>query len=117
MRISDWSSDVCSSDLFDQLLAGDVAARGEQRVLAPRIMVERRARHAEFARDILARRLAKAKIAEYVRRGAQHPDAAVAEAVIGPAARLADGSCRHGVSVALTCGLRTDRQSNHTNSR
>src|SRR3546814_19184936 len=78
MRISDWSSDVCSSDL------------------APRIMVERRARHAEFARDILERRLAKAKIAEYVRRGAQHLDAAVAEAVIGPAARLADGSCRHG---------------------
>src|SRR3546814_8988916 len=89
MRISDWSSDVCSSDL------------------APRIMVERRARHAEFARDILERRLAKAKIAEYVRRGAQHLDAAVAEAVIGPAARLADGSCRHGVSVAMTCGLRT----------
>src|SRR3546814_16321366 len=89
MRISDWSSDVCSSDL------------------APRIMVERRARHAEFARDILERRLAKAKIAEYVRRGAQHLDAAVAEAVLGPAARLADGSCRHGVSVAMTCGLRT----------
>src|SRR3546814_419257 len=75
VRISDWSSDVCSSDLaareaerFDQLLAGDVAARGEQRVLAPRIVVERRARHAEFARDILERRLAKAKIAEYVDR-------------------------------------------------
>src|SRR3546814_11032746 len=70
-------------------------------------MIERRPRHAEFARDILERRLAEAEVAEHARRGAQHFDPAVAEAIVGPPARLGDGSCRHGSLRCPTCGLRT----------
>src|SRR3546814_4492453 len=92
---------------FHELLARDVAAFGEERVLARRIMIERRPRHAEFARDILERRLAEAEVAEHARRGAQHFDPAVAEAIVGPPARLGDGSCRHESLRCPTCGLRT----------
>src|SRR3546814_17861888 len=70
-------------------------------------MIERRPRHAEFARDILERRLAEAEVAEHARRGAQHFDPAVAEAIVGPPARLGDGSCRHESLRCPTCGLRT----------
>src|SRR3546814_5652907 len=75
---------------FHELLARDVAAFGEERVLARRIMIERRPRHAEFARDILERRLAEAEVAEHARRGAQHFDPAVAEAIVGPPARRSE---------------------------
>src|SRR3546814_5856911 len=34
MRISDWSSDLCSSDLYDQLGRYDLAERYYQRALA-----------------------------------------------------------------------------------
>src|SRR3546814_6567581 len=80
---------------FHELLARDVAAFGEERVLARRIMIERRPRHAEFARDILERRLAEAEVAEHARRGAQHFDPAVAEALVGPPARRGDRTEEH----------------------
>src|SRR3546814_14113481 len=88
---------------FHELLARDVAAFGEERVLARRIMIERRPRHAEFARDILERRLAEAEVAEHARRGAQHFDPAVSEAIVGTPARLGAGWWRHASRRCPAC--------------
>src|SRR3546814_4232204 len=54
MRISDWSSDVCSSDL--QTIAHHHLARGDRQIAANRVIgAGRRWRPGEFAAEILDR--------------------------------------------------------------
>src|SRR3546814_2579624 len=64
MRISDWSSDVCSSDLFAAIVAvdrprrikaGDAMLQREPRARAHLHLVTRRNRHREARRDRVAR--------------------------------------------------------------
>src|SRR3546814_21133415 len=58
MRISDWSSDVCSSDLRDQTFVAEnsehqIAPRGRALRIAPRVVVRRPLDHADQQRDLL----------------------------------------------------------------
>src|SRR3546814_11300637 len=88
MRISDWSSDVCSSDLPDARRLDDVARPARQRVLAIEPDIER-------APHITLRSRAEAR--ELLHFGQRHR---------APGLQIGRASCRERVSVRVDLGGR-----------
>src|SRR3546814_11946077 len=84
MRISDWSSDVCSSDLRDQTFVAEnsehqIAPRGRALRIAPRVVVRRPLDHADQQSDLLRPQLVQRLVEIEMRAepGALHRSVAV----------------------------------------
>src|SRR3546814_13324468 len=101
MRISDWSSDVCSSDLADARSLADLLARRISRLGDGPPLVRRARRRLVSARDSA---VADARAGPR-RLAAPAPDA-------GLAGRLQQPAAAH--SLARGCGNRTRRPLHHT---
>src|SRR3546814_11684685 len=71
MRISDWSSDVCSSDLVDDVQIGEIARRKQAAVVEAIEQggVAALAFHRMFERDAMARPVAHPVLEHEGRRG------------------------------------------------
>src|SRR3546814_1500464 len=98
MRISDWSSDVCASDLIENRLGVYCAARGN------RVQIEGEAEAAARARDVLT------ELYDRIERG-EEIDAGLVDAVIAMTAQpTLDGIIRQDASEAPTVMIRTRKK-------